>query len=137
MSNIIPFPCLLNMPLYLPVWEPLYYTFAIKLFYLHEKKIYSNNKKIWRNIINWNHFIFYSYTNIIWYTFQFENVNPTFSLNSSCGMTDNNRWGSIAKSSWIRSNTCSDKSLTDDLPSTKTWLKNYRQYQKQKIKHFA
>lgn len=26
-------------------------------------------------------------------------VSLTFSLNSSCGMTDNNKWGSIAKSS--------------------------------------
>lgn len=44
----------------------------------------------------------------------------TFSLNSSCGMTDVSNIGSMAKSSWIRSKTCSDRSLTDDLPITKT-----------------
>lgn len=50
----------------------------------------------------------------------------TFSLNSSCGSTDSSRWLSMLYSSRMRSNTCSDRSLTDVLPSISTWLKNWQ-----------
>lgn len=50
----------------------------------------------------------------------------TFSLNSSCGSTDSSRWLSMLYNSRMRSNTCSDRSLTDVLPSISTWLKNWQ-----------
>lgn len=52
-------------------------------------------------------------------------LSLTFNLNSSCGMTDTSNSGSMANSSCMRSNTCSDRSLTEDLPITNTWLKNW------------
>lgn len=45
-------------------------------------------------------------------------------------MTEVSSIGSIANSSWMRSKTCSERSLTDDLPITKTWLKNWEKERK-------
>lgn len=55
-------------------------------------------------------------------------VSFIFSLNLSCGMIDNNKWGFIVKSFWIRLNICFDKLFIDDFFSIRIWLKNYRRY---------